>query len=343
VPDDLESALDDERNARIVRLVGERGEVQSSDVGEVLGISRQAAHPRLKWLVQRGLLERVGAGRSTRYRLPRAPEAWERRYQTAGLEEHRVWEELRAAMPSLVPTEAVFSYAVTELVNNAIDHSESPWVRVSARRLGGLDSAQSLVRLEIEDGGVGVFRRVMQSLGLPSELDALQEITKGKTTTAPDRHSGEGLFFVSKAADQFRLESGRWAWIVDNDRSDMAIAEIPDQLGTLAIFEANPNEARNLAALFAQYTDNLDFAKTRITIKLFEYGTQFVSRSEAKRLVHGLERFREVLLDFAGVRMVGQGFADQVFRVWAHQHPAIRLTPINMPEAVAFMVQRASR
>ena len=66
-----------------------------------------------------------------------------------------------------------------------------------------------------------------------------------------------------------------------------------------------------------------------------------MSRSQARRLVSGLERFREVVLDFRGVELVGQGFADEVFRVWARQHPEVALIPTAMNEAVAFMVERA--
>ena len=76
-------------------------------------------------------------------------------------------------------------------------------------------------------------------------------------------------------------------------------------------------------------------------IKLFAYGTSFVSRSEAKRLTQGLERFRLVILDFQGVTLVGQGFADEIFRVWWRAHPQIELQAENMIPLVAFMVERA--
>jgi hypothetical protein len=76
-------------------------------------------------------------------------------------------------------------------------------------------------------------------------------------------------------------------------------------------------------------------------VKLFSYGVRFVSRSEAKRLLDGLERFAHVILDFAGVELVGQGFADEVFRVWAAAHPAVALAAENMSPPVAFMVARA--
>jgi hypothetical protein len=40
---------------------------------------------------------------------------------------------------------------------------------------------------------------------------------------------------------------------------------------------------------------------------------------------------------------VGQGFADEVFRVWARQHADVRLVPTGMVDPVAFMVERAIR
>lgn len=78
-------------------------------------------------------------------------------------------------------------------------------------------------------------------------------------------------------------------------------------------------------------------------VKLYAIGVRFVSRSEARRLLHNLDRFREVELDFEGVQGVGQGFADEVFRVWANDHPEVRLVPTRMNRAVEFMVERARR
>ena len=98
-----------------------------------------------------------------------------------------------------------------------------------------------------------------------------------------------------------------------------------------------------LVDIFAPYTHDFAFDTTRAVVKLFQYGQSFVSRSEAKRLTQGLERFRQVILDFTGVTLVGQGFADEVFRVWARAHPDITLHAENMIPPVAFMVDRARR
>jgi ABC-type glycerol-3-phosphate transport system substrate-binding protein len=53
------------------------------------------------------------------------------------------------------------------------------------------------------------------------------------------------------------------------------------------------------------------------------------------------ERFKRVELDFAGVSEIGQAFADEMFRVFAAAHPAIKITPVNAEPAVVQMIRRA--
>lgn len=98
---------------------------------------------------------------------------------------------------------------------------------------------------------------------------------------------------------------------------------------------------RRLADVFDAFTgDDHSFSRSRVRVKLFELGVEFVSRSEAKRLLRGLDRFREVEADFAGVLEVGQGFVDELLRVWPGQHPDTRIVPTNMNQAVEAMVRR---
>ena len=80
--------------------------------------------------------------------------------------------------------------------------------------------------------------------------------------------------------------------------------------------------------------------KTRTVVRLFGLGVRFISRSEAKRLMRGLDRFSEVVLDFAGVEEVGQGFVDEILRVWPSRHPGTTIEPVGMTGPVEFMVRR---
>src|SRR5262249_3759611 len=130
---------------------------------------------------------------------------------------------------------------------------------------------------------------------------------------------------------------------VDNIRGDVAVGEVPTRRGTRVRFEAATRPRRELSEVFDAYTRDSEFQRTRIVVKLFTIGTRFVSRSEARRSVNGLERFGEAILDFNQVEEVGQGFADEVFRVWATVHPETKLSPVKMNRAVAFMVGRARR
>ncbi len=331
---DVESALE--------RLLDERGTVSSTELAEAAAVTRQTAHAHLNRLVKSGALRRQGRARATRYRrhgdAAVALSGAQRRYRLANLEEDVVWDELSK--------EAIFAdndqnadeglrYAFTELLNNAIDHSGSPEANVT------LFADGDRVGFEIRDFGVGAFERIQSGIGLDSPAEALEELSKGKLTTQPERHTGEGIFFSSKIADRFILEANGLAWLVDNVLPDYAILERAPLKGTSVRFEIRRDLPRSLQALFDEYTADFQFSRTRTHVRLFEYGVRFVSRSEAKRLLRRLETFSEVILDFAGVEGIGQGFADEVFRVWAGAHPQTRLEVANANEAVLRMIRRA--
>jgi len=324
---------------RQVEALFDRGKArQAGEIAQSLGVTRQTAHRYLRELVAEGRLIAEGAGRGACYR--RSSFGDERCYPTAGLEEDRVWSEMSGpgSVFERLPQKArhILHYALTELVNNVIDHSGASEVLIEAALQG------DLIVMTVRDEGVGIFIHIRECLALPSELDALQELSKGKTTTMPDRHTGEGIFFTSKVSSRFEIRSGGLRWVVDNRGGDMAVGVLePPLTGTTVHFELDVAQARDLTEAFAEYTEDFQFTKTRTIIKLFAFGTEFVSRSQAKRLVHGLEQFREVVLDFKGVDLVGQGFADEVFRVWAREHPEVKLAPIEMDNAVAFMVRRS--
>ncbi|MFC1051645.1 STAS-like domain-containing protein [Pasteurella multocida] len=76
------------------------------------------------------------------------------------------------------------------------------------------------------------------------------------------------------------------------------------------------------------------------TVKILEIlGDSPMTRSQAKTLVKTLPHQGNIQVDFKDVRIVGQGFADQLFRVFKNEHPNVNLIPINMSEDVEFMVR----
>jgi len=64
-------------------------------------------------------------------------------------------------------------------------------------------------------------------------------------------------------------------------------------------------------------------------------------RSQAKRLLAGLQLFKEVVLDFANVETIGHSFADEVFRVFVNGHPDVKISFVNANDDVQKMIRRA--
>lgn len=82
--------------------------------------------------------------------------------------------------------------------------------------------------------------------------------------------------------------------------------------------------------------------ETVVPVRLAQYGDEkLVSRSQAKRLLVGLDKFRVVVFNFAEVEAIGQAFADEVFRVFRKQHPDIEIKSLNANEEVTQMICRA--
>ncbi len=317
-------------------LFDDSSELTNREVVAATGLTRQAVHYHLRAMVDSGELETRGAGRSTGYR---KRGMLTETYQVAGLEEHVVWMQVRANVPGLADlppnVERVLDYAFTEMLNNAIDHSGSPEVVVTAR----IDNDQ--VEMIIRDYGVGALERVRRHFELTNLQDAAVAISKGKTTTDEKQHTGQGIFFTSKASDLFVLESNGVTWVVDNKKGDRGLGESDVHVGTRITLTLDTNSPTELRRIFDEYASELDFDRTHIFVELVQAGETLLSRSEAKRVAVDLDRFREALIDFTGVSVVGQGFADELFRVWANAHPGTALKPVGMSEAVEAAVLRA--
>lgn len=326
--------------ALIQEILDQHGEVSVGQLSAPTGLTRQAIQYHLRKMVGQGELEPVGEGRARHYK---AVYVYDEAFPTEGADEYRARTALRAAVAELKKIAGaagkITDFAFAEMMNNALDHSGSETVRVTLRieehRLG----------FGIIDFGVGAFEHVRRKAGLEDHLAALQEISKGKMTTDPSRHTGQGIFFTSKAVDRFSLAANGWRWLVDNDADDQTVETSDIRRGTVVHFDIDPSTDRSLKELFDRYTDEetYEFDRSRTVVHLFQADVPFVSRAEAKRVGRNLDRFQEVVVDFKDVSSVGQGFADELFRVWAKEHPSTRLIPVNMNEAVRRMVEGSFR
>lgn len=271
---------------------------------------------------------------------PDAPPIWSRRFPLGGaLEEHVVWQEINGVLDldEGSPAASVLRYSITEMLNNAIDHSHGSTVEVTVW------ADQDSLTFRIADDGEGAFAHLRRGLKLADDFESISTLSKGKQTTWRERHTGEGIFFTSKALDVFQISSNGKRWMVDNIRHDQAVGVSEVSQGTDVVGQVDRQTDRSTRDVFQEFSEHFEFVRTRPVVKLFGLGLRFVSRSEARRLLDGLDEFTEIDVDFAGVQDVGQGFVDELLRVWPQEHPGKTINAMNMNEAVEFMVRRGLR
>lgn len=333
------------RGEDVRRFILEHVEKHPRDVAKVAAthfrITRQAVNKHLQRLVAEKALAEAGHTRNRSYKLCPLSE-WRGRYKIGPeLAEDVVWRNDVAPALGQMPDNAlgIWHYGFTEIFNNALDHSDGSKIHIHIRK--------NPVKMEmtIYDDGVGIFKKIQNAMNLLDERHAILELSKGKLTTDPRNHTGEGIFFTSRMFDSFDILSGGVYyshefgkpedWILERDRF---------KSGTAVWMGLNNHTSRTPRKIFDQYSsgDDYGFNKTVVPVKLVQYGTdKLISRSQAKRLLARVEQFKLVIFDFEGVDAIGQAFADEIFRVFAHKHPEIELLAIKANSAVRRMIARA--
>ncbi|MBN8887049.1 MAG: DUF4325 domain-containing protein [Rudaea sp.] len=309
-------------------------------VAAQLGLSSARITNEVRSLVAQGYLAKAGSTRPT-YSLGHN-RRFEHTYRREGLAEHLVWQENLLPLLRDVPRNVldIAQHGVTEMVNNAIDHSDATSIIV------GMDLRDGHLSLTVADDGIGIFRKISRALQLPDERLALLELSKGKFTTDPQRHSGEGVFFTSRMFDDFQIISGGLAFDHAEKRTDMLIdIDSAPKAGTLVRMAISTTSTRTASEVFKEYSsgpDDYAFAKTIVPVRLVQIGDEnLVSRSQAKRVLQRVEKFRHVVFDFEGILTIGQAFADEIFRVFALAHPEVELIATHAVPEVQQMIRRA--
>lgn len=141
-------------------------------------ISRQAACQHVKWLAEHGVLLASGNTAGRKYELLPTGR-FSGTFPTKDLKEDRAWREWVAPLLEDAPANVVTicNIAFSELLNNVIDHSESPLVSIDVL------CTAATVAVKIRDEGVGIFKKIKDDCGLAEERDAILELGKGKLTT----------------------------------------------------------------------------------------------------------------------------------------------------------------
>jgi len=307
--------------------------LRSGEVAERLKVSRQAAYAHLNSLVRAGLAERVGRGRGTRYRLV-TPSSTPQPAGTQLVRQHFTQEdpldvdEVLSAEPFGSMSDAaaaLFAGALSRMERMARAREPRAELWLEVRALGGL------VDLLLSDSGEGAFAHERRERGLVNEDDARLALSRAADDS--------DWSWLQRAADMFSIESGELSLRVDNLRSDISLGRLAEaRTGSRVSFAADPLRPMRVEALEQRLG-----REAHALVRLFEHGEAFPSREEARQLMAGLEACERVVLDFGGVREVGEAFAREIFASWARAHPSVRVECIRMHDSVAAAILRAHR
>lgn len=337
-----------ERGKRIRRQILRDVKYHPNDIAKhiakIFSITPQAVNNHIKRLENEERISSTGVGKGKRYYLGDVREYFSLFPLTDDFAEDSVWRDHYSFIFENLPENIVdiCHYGFTEMVNNVIDHSGGTEVYISILR----DKAN--IVMFVMDDGEGIFRRIKRMCNLADERQALLELSKGKLTTDPENHTGEGIFFTSRVFDKYEVESKGLEYSHDHNEEYDYIMDLimpKNEVGTLVYMLIQRTSQRKTQEIFDKYTagpEDFQFNKTVIPVRLAQYKNEkLVSRSQAKRLLARVESFENVIFDFKEVINIGQAFADEIFRVYAQRHPEIVLLPVNMEEDVDKMVRKA--
>lgn len=301
-------------------------------------VSQSTVYNYLSELVEKNVIVKKGSS----YEL--VTESHKFLYSNNGnLGEDRVFsrdiEPLLCGLPKNVLS--AWRYAFTEMMNNAIEHSEATQIVVRVI----IDEFKT--QINILDNGMGIFKNIQRyMLEEKGEELTLKEsaafLFAGKFTTAKSLHSGEGIFFTSHLMDSFMIFSDKVIFSRDNF-SDNGAELDHEKSGTLVIMSLDNHSKKTTREVFDRFSNVYDgFVKTQIPISHVFSGAGPVSRSEARRLGELISKFKEVNLDFADVEEVGQAFCHELFIVWQGRNPDVLLNVMNASDDVDFMIRRVN-
>lgn len=335
------------RGEEVRRFILDNVQANSSNISKLaadrFGVSRQAVNEHLRRLVAAGALSETGHTKGRVYTLAPLAE-WRCHYTIAPeLAEDVVWRNDVSSVMEKLPENVrdTWYYGFTEMFNNAIDHSGG--TRISVQ----ITTTAVSTEMIILDDGIGIFRKIQQALNLLDERQAIFELAKGKLTTDPKNHTGQGIFFTSRVFDGFDILSGGVFYTHEFAKPEDWLSERQNpQNGTAIFMKLGNHTARTTKKIFDQYLsgepDDYGFNKTVVPVELAQYGNdKLISRSQAKRVLARVELFKKVVLDFENVPSIGQAFADEMFRVFPQNHPNVQLIPIRQNSEVKRMILRA--
>ena len=293
------------------------------------GLSRQAVLRHMYVLIQGGKVTAHGKTKDRYYKLNPIVQKTVTITITPKLEEDTIGRK------HLFPYLSGFSsnireiceYGFMEIVNNVLSHSEGDQCTLK------LKITDRNVHLYVHDNGVGIFRKIKEHFDLENLHHAILELSKGRLTTSPKAHIGDGIFTIIHLFDTVQINSGGLCWKYNISKGHQVVKSGSTKEGTSVLMNVSTSSHNTLQNVFNKYSTEIKtslFDRTEVPVILGKFDSEnFMSRSQARRLSRHLEKFHEVCIDFNGINLIGDSFADEIFRVFQNQHPDLKIDCIN--------------
>ena len=333
------------RGEDVRKFIVENLDKHSGDIASLtadqFSITRQAVNKHLQNLTLEGALAPSGKTRNRTYKLCSQLEYRSEYALGQGTNEDLAWNKSVEPFVSSFPENIkdIWHYCFTEMFNNAVDHSGG------TNTILQITKTAANTQILLADDGIGIFKKIQTAMNLTDERHAILELCKGKLTTDPQKHTGQGIFFTSRLLDSFDIFSGGVYFShVLGDEEDWIVERPQSHAGTTIYMKLNNHTSRTCKKVFDHYSDeeDLGFIKTVVPVRLAQYGNEkLISRSQAKRVLARVELFKCVVFNFEGVPTIGQAFADEIFRVFANSHPTIEIVPMKVNSDVKRMIESA--
>lgn len=262
----------------IIEQVGSETDNLAVTVAAHFGISRQSASRHIRALVDNKTITAIGGGRSRRYALAQSEIETLNYDLNNHIDEFIIWlDDVRPCLGDLPDNVLdIWQYGITEMVNNAKDHSDGNKLSIRISR----NANETTVF--IADNGIGIFKKLQQALNLPDQRQAVLELAKGKLTTDPDNHSGEGIFFTSRMFDSFWIFSNEIAFSHQHGKPEDWILDRQEPTdSTFIVMELSNHTARNVKDVFDEFSpaDEYAFTKTTVPLRMASFGTDKIGRA----------------------------------------------------------------
>jgi anti-sigma regulatory factor (Ser/Thr protein kinase) len=292
------------------------------------GVTRTTIHRHLNSLIKHNQIFKTGTTKQVRYFVT---EQRDRKYQfkikpemTHGV----IWQHYLAGAFEGVALNLVeiLHYGFQELFTNVLTHAQATSIEID------LKWQQQQVQLSINDNGIGIFEKLKQHWQLADYYQCAMKLST---------HRSEGLFYTSHLFDSFSLIANGICYFRDNTQSDWGMQSAPLRKGTQVILKIANDTQKKLQELLPQIKLQQPMSKTECVVNLKEMlGDNLLARAQAKQVLDKIKTFSKVTLDFSQVRILGQGFADEIFGVFSANHQGIEVQYIHADPTVEFMIKQ---